>query len=78
MMEILEKEISNRVKKIKCQQPECRSNNVETLEIAVVGDGKYKKKGIMCTSCFIDHELISSMGNVELHTLSIQYTFYFS
>lgn len=26
----------------------------------------------MCTSCFLDHELISSLGNVEMHALSVQ------
>jgi hypothetical protein len=26
----------------------------------------------MCTSCFIDQELIKSLGDVEMHTLSIQ------
>ena len=54
MSEELEKQIISKIKKIKCQQPECRSNNQETFEIAVVGDQKLKKKGIMCTSCFID------------------------
>lgn len=62
----LEKEIIARVKRIKCQQPECRSNNQETLEIAVIDnkDAQAKKKGIMCSSCFIDQELIQGLGNV--------------
>lgn len=43
------------------------------MEILVFGEGDFKKRGLMCSGCFIDHELISKMDNIEHHSLPIQY-----
>lgn len=60
-MENFEKGIIERVKKIKCSQDDCLSENQDTLELAIFGDQKLKRQGFMCTSCFIDGELIGSL-----------------
>lgn len=58
----MEKDIVKRVKSIRCEQQDCRSSGTECQEIVVFGEG-LKKKGIMCTSCYIDQELLSKIGN---------------
>jgi hypothetical protein len=72
MSDNLSKEIMSKLKSIKCQQPQCLSSKQESPEVAVVGDN-CKRKGLMCTSCFIDQELITSLGgDVETRALSVQ------
>lgn len=55
MSAALEKEIASRIRKNKCTQQNCKSFNTENMEMVVFGAEKYKKKGLMCSTCFIDN-----------------------
>lgn len=53
-------------------QADCKSNNLDNLEVLVFGEGDFKKRGLMCSGCFIDDDLLSKMKSIEEHSLPIQ------
>lgn len=45
-------------------QPDCKSDGEDNLELVVFGNSSLKRAGFMCSSCFIDGDLIKALGKV--------------
>lgn len=66
------KRVTDRVKSFRCSQPDCKSDNEDNLEVIVYGDIDCDRRGFMCTSCFIEGNIIPLLKKVEFNVLPIR------
>jgi hypothetical protein len=66
------KRVTERIKSIHCSQPNCRSDSEDNLEIVVFGNLPSDKRGFMCTSCFLEDDIIPQLKRIEFNVLPIR------
>jgi hypothetical protein len=71
-MSDLTKRVTEKIKATRCSQPNCFSDSEDNLEVIVFGNLRSDKRGFMCSSCFLEGDIIPQLKRVEFNVLPVR------